>query len=130
LELETTAQGEPMVMKIKGESVKVLYRRSQAEMLITPGELEELHHEGIPMHFMISPKAYVDDGHGQVKAMRFVRTQLGDPDSSGRRKPVEVPGSEFEIPADTVLLATGQFPDTSWISAACSGPRWWTRTSG
>jgi ferredoxin len=92
LELETTAQGEPMVMKIKGESVKVLYRRSQAEMLITPGELEELHHEGIPMHFMISPKAYVDDGHGQVKAMRFVRTQLGDPDSSGRRKPVEVPG--------------------------------------
>jgi ferredoxin len=48
--------------------------------------------------------------------MRFIRTQLGDPDSSGRRKPVEVPGSEFEIPADTVLLATGQFPDTSWIS--------------
>ena len=118
LELETTPQGEPMLMKLKGESVKVLYRRSQAEMLITPGELEELHHEGIPMHFMISPQAYVDDGHGRVKAMRFVRTQLGDPDASGRRKPVEVPGSEFEIPADTVLLATGQFPDTSWISAA------------
>ena len=118
LELETTERGEPMVMKIRGESVKVLYRRSQAEMLITPGELEELHHEGIPMHFMVSPKAYVDDGAGRVKAMRFVRTQLGDPDASGRRKPVEVPGSEFEIPADTVLLATGQFPDTSWIAGA------------
>lgn len=117
LELETTEQGEPALLKIKGESVKVLYRRSQAEMLITPGELEELHHEGVPMHFMISPQAYVGDAHGHVKAMRFVRTELGDPDASGRRKPVEVPGSEFEIPADTVLLATGQFPDTAWIGA-------------
>lgn len=115
LELETTEQGEPVIMKPKGESVKVLYRRSQAEMLITPGELEELGHEGIPMHFMVSPKAYVDDGHGRVKAMRFVRTQLGDPDASGRRKPEEIPGSEFEVPAETVLLATGQFPDTVWI---------------
>jgi NADPH-dependent glutamate synthase beta subunit-like oxidoreductase/ferredoxin len=115
LELETTEKGEPVIMKPKGESVKVLYRRSQAEMLITPGELEELGHEGIPMHFMVSPKAYVDDGQGRVKAMRFVRTQLGDPDASGRRKPEEIPGSEFEVPAETVLLATGQFPDTVWI---------------
>lgn len=115
LDLETTEKGEPVIMKPKGESVKVLYRRSQVEMLITPGELEELGHEGIPMHFMVSPKAYIDDGHGRVKAMRFVRTQLGDPDASGRRKPEEIPGSEFEVPANTVLLATGQFPDTIWI---------------
>lgn len=115
LELETTEKGEPVIMKPKGESVKVLYRRSQAEMLITPGELEELTHEGIPMHFMVSPKAFIGDAAGRVKAMRFVRTQLSDPDASGRRKPVEVPGSEFEIPADTVLLATGQFPGTEWI---------------
>jgi formate dehydrogenase major subunit len=118
LEFETTEKGEPVILKPKGESVKVLYRRSQAEMLITPGELEELNHEGIPMHFMVSPKAFVDDGHGRVKAMRFVRTELGDPDASGRRKPVEVPGSEFEVPADTVLLATGQFPGTEWIEGA------------
>lgn len=116
LELETTPKGEPVIMKPKGESVKVLYRRSQSEMLITPGELEELNHEGIPMHFMVSPKAYVDDGQGRVKAMRFVRTQLGDPDASGRRKPEEIPGSEFEVPADVILLATGQFPDTAWIA--------------
>lgn len=118
LELETTEKGDPVIMKPKGESVKVLYRRSQAEMLITPGELEELNHEGIPMHFMVSPKAFVDDGNGRVKAMRFARTELGDPDASGRRKPVEVPGSEFEIPADTILLATGQFPGTEWIEGA------------
>lgn len=115
LDFETTEKGEPVILSPKGESVKVLYRRSQSEMLITPGELEELQHEGIPMHFMVSPKAYVDDGQGRVKAMRFVRTQLGDPDASGRRRPEEIPGSEFEIPADTVLLATGQFPQTSFI---------------
>ncbi len=118
LEFETTEEGEPAVMKIKGEAVKVLYRRSQSEMLITPGELEELNHEGIPMHFMVSPVGYVDDGHGRVKGMRFVRTKLGDPDASGRRKPEEIPGSEFEIPATTVLLATGQFPQTKWIDDA------------
>lgn len=114
LELETDERGKPALLKLKGESVKVLYRRSQTEMLITPGELEELEHEGIPMHFMVSPVAFVGE-KGRVKAMKFVRTELGEPDESGRRKPVPVPGSEFEIPADTVLLATGQFPDAEWI---------------
>ncbi len=114
LELETTRQGEPSLIKLKGESVKVLYRRSQCEMLITPGELEELEHESIPMHFMVSPVSYIEK-NGRVGAMRFIRTELGEPDASGRRRPVEIPGSEFELPADTVLLATGQFPDTSWI---------------
>ena len=114
LELETTKGGDAAVLKLKGENVKVLYRRSQSEMLITPGELDELNHEGIPMQFMVAPVAYVGE-NGRVKAMRFVRTEMGEPDASGRRRPVEVPGSEFEIPADTVLLATGQFPDTAWI---------------
>lgn len=118
LEFETTRKGEPVILKPKGESVKVLYRRSQAEMLITPGELEELNHEGIPMHFMVAPKAFIGDEHGRVKAMRFARTKLSDPDASGRRRPVEIPGSEFKIPADTVLLATGQFPGTEWIEGA------------
>ena len=120
LELETTEQGEAAVMKLKGESVKVLYRRSQTEMLITPGELEELSHEGIPMHFMVAPVAYTGkDGH--VTGMKFIRTELGEPDASGRRRPVEVPGSEFEIPATTILLATGQFPDTAWIAGDLRG---------
>ena len=117
LELETRRDGQPMLLRPRGESVKVLYRRSQAEMLITPGELEELNHEGIPMHFMVAPVAYVGE-NGRVKGMRFVRTELGEPDAGGRRRPVEVPGSEFEIPADTILLATGQFPGTGWIDAS------------
>ncbi|NKB23878.1 MAG: FAD-dependent oxidoreductase [Kiritimatiellae bacterium] len=102
------------ILYAKKDSVSVSYRRSVNEMLVTPGELDELKHEGIPMEFMVSPKAYIgEDGH--VKAMQFIRTELGEPDASGRRRPVDVPGSEFEVPADTVLLATGQFPDTAWI---------------
>jgi formate dehydrogenase major subunit len=114
LEPEPAAGGETPVLRLRGDAVQVLYRRSQAEMLITPGELEELQHEGIPMQFMASPVAYVGRD-GRVTAMRFVRTSLGEPDGSGRRRPVPVPDSEFELPADTVLLATGQFPDADWI---------------
>ncbi len=100
-----------------GASIQMLYRRSPTEMLITPGELEELGHEGIPMQFMVAPVAYVGDPAGRVRAMRFVRTELGARDASGRRRPVEIPGSEFELPADNILLATGQYPDTAWMDA-------------
>lgn len=94
--------------------VRVCYRRSVNEMLVTPGELEALEAEGIPIDFMVSPTAYAGE-KGKVRAVRFIRTELGEPDASGRRRPVAIPGSEFEVAADTVLLATGQFPDTSWI---------------
>ena len=70
------------------------------------------------MEFMVSPVAYLGDEQGNVKAMRFIRTELGEPDDSGRRRPVDIPGSEFEVDCDTVLLATGQFPETSWIGSA------------
>ncbi len=100
----------------KPAAVAVFYRRSQAEMLITPGELEELEHEGIPMSFMVAPKAY-HGKDGRLTQVEFVRTELGETDAGGRRRPVEIPGSNFRIEADTVLLATGQFPDTGWVDA-------------
>ncbi|MDE0839598.1 MAG: FAD-dependent oxidoreductase, partial [Kiritimatiellae bacterium] len=96
-------------------SVRVCYRRSQNEMLVTPGEVEELENESIPMEFMVSPQAYDVSDNDTVTGMRFTRTTLGEPDDSGRRRPEPVADSEFTHPADTVLLATGQFPDTSWI---------------
>jgi NADPH-dependent glutamate synthase beta subunit-like oxidoreductase/NAD-dependent dihydropyrimidine dehydrogenase PreA subunit len=99
-------------------SVRVCYRRSQNEMLVTPGEVEELENESIPMEFMVSPQAYDVSDDDAVKGMHFTRTTLGEPDDSGRRRPLPVPGSAFTHPADTVLLATGQFPDTSWIDEA------------
>lgn len=97
--------------------VRVCYRRSAGEMLVTPGEVEELAHESIPMEFLAGP-VRVLGANGHVAGMEFVRNRLGQPDASGRRRPEPVPGSAFTHSADTVLLATGQFPDTSWIDPA------------
>ncbi|MBT8042970.1 MAG: 4Fe-4S binding protein, partial [Pontiella sp.] len=102
------------ILRIPKGNVGVWYRRSVDEMLVTPGEIEELEHEHIPLETMVTPKAYIGE-NGKVTAMQLVRTELGEPDDSGRRRPVEIEGSEFELAVDTVLLATGQFPDTDWI---------------
>jgi len=102
-------------LKLGAETVRVLYRRSKEEMLITPGEVEDLQHEGMDLEIMVAPVAYLGDDDGNVRGMRFVRTRMGETDSSGRRKPETIPGSEFELPASTVLLATGQFPDGSIV---------------
>jgi ferredoxin len=89
-------------------------------MLTTPGELEELGHEHIDMEFLVSPVRYVG-ANGAVTGVEFVRNELGEPDASGRRRPVSVEGSEFIVEADTVLLATGQFPDGEWIDETLQG---------
>ena len=94
--------------------VNVLYRRSVDEMLVTPGEIEELCHETIGMQTLISPVEYLGKD-GKLTGVRFVRNELGEPDASGRRRPEPVAGSAFDVEADLVLLATGQFPDTNWI---------------
>ena len=96
-------------------NVNVYYRRSVQEMLVTPGEIEELAHEGIGMFTLVSPVSYLGKD-GRVTGVCFVRTRLGEPDASGRRRPEPIPGSEFEVQADLVLLATGQFPDTAFIN--------------
>lgn len=100
-----------------GANVNVYYRRSVQEMLVTPGEIEELDHEGIGMFTLVSPVSYVGKD-GRVTGVCFVRTRLGEPDASGRRRPEPIAGSEFEVPADLVLLATGQFPDTAFIEGS------------
>ncbi len=107
-------------LRLGAESVRVYYRRSEAEMRVTPGEREELEHEGIPMEFLVTPQQYLGEG-GRVTRVQFVKTRLGEPDASGRRRPEEIPGSEFEIEADTVLLATGQSADTAWADPLPSG---------
>jgi glutamate synthase (NADPH/NADH) small chain len=87
--------------------VRCLYRRSRAE---APARAEEIHHaaeEGIEFHWLVSPVEILDDGNNGVRAVRCVRMVLGDPDASGRRRPVPEPGSEFEIEADMVVYAIG-----------------------
>jgi formate dehydrogenase major subunit len=103
-----------------GAQSSVFYRRSRDEMAVTKDEIDELIHEKIPLELMVGPTAYLANGNGQdkVKKMRFIRNELGEPDSSRRRRPVAVEGSEFDVDVDTVLLATGQWQDTSWLGDA------------
>ena len=99
-----------------GAQVGVVYRRSRQDMVVLPGELEELLEEGGHLETNYSPMEFLGVG-GAVIGARFVRTRQGAPGRDGRRVPVDVPGSELDIGADTVILATGQFPDTHWIDS-------------
>jgi glutamate synthase (NADPH/NADH) small chain len=94
-------------LRLGAEHVRCLYRRSSAE---APARAEEIHHageEGVEFHWLVSPVEIVDDGERNVRAVRCVRRTLGEPDESGRRRPVPEPGSEFEIEADMVVYAIG-----------------------
>ena len=99
-----------------GAQVGVVYRRARQDMVILPGELEALLEEGGHLETNYAPVEFLGD-HGSVIGARFVRTRQGEPGRDGRRVPVDVPGSELDIGADTVILATGQFPDTHWIGS-------------
>ncbi len=94
-------------LRLGAEKVYCVYRRSRAEC---PARAEEVHHaeeEGVEFHWLTAPLAILDDGKGGVRGMRCIRMQLGEPDDSGRRRPVPVPGSEFDFEADQVVYAIG-----------------------
>jgi glutamate synthase (NADPH/NADH) small chain len=94
-------------LRLGAETVSCLYRRSRTE---APARVEEIHHageEGVQFHWLVSPVEILDDGKKGVRAVRCVRMTLGEPDESGRRRPVPEPGSEFEIEADMVVYAIG-----------------------
>lgn len=85
----------------------VVYRRSEAEM---PARIEEVHHaqqEGIEFHMLTNPVEFLSDGKGWLRAARCVRMELGEPDASGRRRPVPITGSEFELPISVAVIAVG-----------------------
>ncbi len=92
-------------------SVTCYYRRTEAEM---PGKLEErtfAREEGAHFEWLTAPIRFLGDEQGRVRAMECIRMQLGEPDASGRRRPVPIKGSEFIVEVDTVVLALGYWPD-------------------
>ena len=94
-----------------GAEVHVVYRRSEAEL---PARAEEVHHakeEGIIFDLLTNPTEILVDEKGWVKGMKCIRMELGEADASGRRSPVEVPGSEFEMKLDTVIMSLGTSPN-------------------
>jgi len=98
-------------LRLGCEESVILYRRSDAEL---PARREEIHHakeEGVRFELLAAPVEFIGDECGNVKQVRAIRMQLGEPDASGRRRPIKVPGSEFLIDAQTVLIAIGQSPN-------------------
>lgn len=94
-----------------GAESHIVYRRSDKEL---PARAEEVHHakeEGIIFDTLTNPKEILTDDTGCVRAMRCVRMELGEPDESGRRRPVEIPNSEFEMEVDTVIMSLGTKPN-------------------
>lgn len=94
-----------------GAEVHLVYRRSEAEL---PARAEEVHHakeEGIIFQLLTNPVAILGTEKGWVRSVRAIRMELGEPDASGRRSPVEIPGSEFEIPCDVVVMSLGTSPN-------------------
>ncbi|MBR4826428.1 MAG: NADPH-dependent glutamate synthase [Bacteroidales bacterium] len=94
-----------------GAEVHIVYRRTEAEL---PARREEVHHaieEGIIFDMLTNPVEVLGDEKGWVRALRCIRMELGEPDESGRRSPVPVPGSEFEIDTETVIMALGTSPN-------------------
>jgi glutamate synthase (NADPH/NADH) small chain len=94
-------------LRLGAENVHCIYRRTKAE---SPARAEEIHHaeeEGIEFHWLTNPVEILDDGKGNVRGMRCIRMELGEPDESRRRRPVPVAGSEFEFATDLVVFAIG-----------------------
>ncbi len=94
-----------------GAEVHIVYRRSEEEL---PARVEEVHHakeEGIIFDLLTNPTEILEDENNWVRGMKCIKMELGEPDASGRRRPVEVPGSEFEMELDTVIMSLGTSPN-------------------
>jgi glutamate synthase (NADPH/NADH) small chain len=94
-------------VRLGAEEVHLLYRRTEAEMPARVEEVEHAKEEGIQFHFLCNAKRILGDEQGLVTNVECLRYELGEPDASGRRRPVEIIDSEFLMPFDTVIVAIG-----------------------
>ena len=94
-----------------GSEVTLVYRRSRAEMPARAEEIEHAEQEGVKFDLLVNPVEILGDENGNVKGARLIRMQLGEPDASGRRRPVEIERSEFEIECDQIIVALGTTPN-------------------
>jgi len=98
-------------LRMGGGDVTVAYRRSRAEM---PARVEEVRHaveEGVRFEYLSAPVEIIGGDKGRVTGVKCIRTELGEPDASGRRRPVPVPGSDYTLPADLIIVAIGNKPN-------------------
>lgn len=98
-------------LRLGADEVRIVYRRSEKEMPARIEEIERAKEEGIIFEILTLPVCYHADDNGWVKEMECIRMKLGEPDESGRRRPLPIDGSNFKIPVDTVVVAIGQSPN-------------------
>ncbi len=112
-------------LRLGADEVSIYYRRSREEMPVSEVEYDEALAEGIQVNFLASPTRIVSE-NWKVAGLQCTRMRLGEPDASGRRRPVPIPGSEFFVEADTVVAAVGQAPDLSFLppDSALERIRW------
>lgn len=103
------------VIRLGSESSVMTYRRTVNEIPVEELELEEAEIEGVEIEYMVTPTRVLDDGKGRVRGIELVRNELGEPDASGRRRPVPIEGSEFVIDCDMVIEAIGQKQDNRFL---------------
>jgi len=109
-----------------GADVTILYRRTKTEMPAIDEEIDDAELEGIDIQYLAAPIEIVKNGD-RVKSIKAIRMELGEPDDSGRRRPVPVEGSEFEIELDTLISAISQEPDFEGLEELKAGPRDWIK---
>jgi len=98
-------------LRVGAEEVAIVYRRSRAEMPARAEEIENAEHEGVKFHLLTNPIRFIGDDKGWLVSMECLKMELGEPDDSGRRRPVPIPGSEFIMEVDTAIIAIGQTPN-------------------
>ena len=118
-----TAIDSARICRRLGANVTILYRRTRQEMPAIDEEVDEAMAEGVVIEFLAAPIGFVQEGD-MVTAMKAIRMELGEPDDSGRRRPVPIEGSEFEIPASAVISAISQEPDFSGFEMLIEGRDW------
>jgi len=101
-------------LRLRSKEVNILYRRSREEMPANPWEVKEAESEGVKIQFLVAPKRILGKD-GQVAAVECIRMRLGEPDESGRRRPIPIEGSGFTADLDAVILAIGEAPDLSFL---------------
>ena len=103
------------ILRLGGKDISILYRRTRAEMPASDEEIEAAEGEGIKISYLVTPTEILAQ-NGEVASIRCIRMELGAPDASGRRRPVPIEGSDFEIDVDMVIPAIGQVSDLSFLA--------------
>ncbi|MBN2554211.1 MAG: FAD-dependent oxidoreductase, partial [Spirochaetales bacterium] len=103
-------------VRLGAGEVNLFYRRTDVEMPASALEVQEAVEEGVQFYYLVAPMMVQEKGKG-LKSLKLIKMELGEPDSSGRRRPIPIEGSDFEVEVDTLITAIGQYSDTSFLES-------------